>query len=77
MGSIAYALAAGNAVVWKPSELTPLVALEIEKLARETFALSDLLQVVTGAGAANASNSRKRSRRLRSRSPGSARDRQA
>ncbi len=29
MGSIAYALAAGNAVVWKPSELTPLVALEI------------------------------------------------
>ena len=26
MGSIAYALAAGNAVVWKPSELTPLVA---------------------------------------------------
>ena len=24
MGSIAYALAAGNAVVWKPSELTPL-----------------------------------------------------
>jgi acyl-CoA reductase-like NAD-dependent aldehyde dehydrogenase len=54
MGSIAYALAAGNAVVWKPSELTPLVALEIEKLARETFALQDLLQVVTGAGATGA-----------------------
>ena len=35
MGSIAYALAAGNAVVWKPSELTPLVALEVEKIAGE------------------------------------------
>ena len=50
MGSIAYALAAGNAVVWKPSELTPLVALEVEKIAKKTFALPDLLQVVTGAG---------------------------
>jgi acyl-CoA reductase-like NAD-dependent aldehyde dehydrogenase len=54
MGSIAYALAAGNAVVWKPSELTPLIALEIEKIARKTFALPDLLQVVTGAGATGA-----------------------
>ncbi len=54
MGSIAYALAAGNAVVWKPSELTPLVALEIEKIARQAFALPDLLQVVTGAGATGA-----------------------
>jgi acyl-CoA reductase-like NAD-dependent aldehyde dehydrogenase len=54
MGSIAYALAAGNAVVWKPSELTPLIALEVEKIARRTFALPDLLQVVTGAGATGA-----------------------
>ncbi|MBV8759944.1 MAG: aldehyde dehydrogenase family protein [Deltaproteobacteria bacterium] len=54
MGSIAYALAAGNAVVWKPSELTPLVALEIERIAKRTFALPDLLQVVTGAGATGA-----------------------
>jgi len=54
MGSIAYALAAGNAVVWKPSELTPLVALEIEKIAKQAFALPDLLQVVTGAGATGA-----------------------
>jgi aldehyde dehydrogenase (NAD+) len=54
MGSIAYALAAGNAVVWKPSELTPLVALEIEKIAKKSFALPDLLQVVTGAGATGA-----------------------
>src|SRR5438874_13665935 len=50
MGSIAYALAAGNAVVWKPSELTPLVAVKIEEIAKKTFALADLLQVVTGAG---------------------------
>jgi acyl-CoA reductase-like NAD-dependent aldehyde dehydrogenase len=54
MGSIAYALAAGNAVVWKPSELTPLVAQEIERIAKRTFALPDLLQVVTGAGATGA-----------------------
>jgi acyl-CoA reductase-like NAD-dependent aldehyde dehydrogenase len=53
-GSIAYALAAGNAVVWKPSELTPLIALEVEKIAKKTFALPDLLQVVTGAGATGA-----------------------
>ena len=51
MGSIAYALAAGNAVVWKPSELTPLVAQKVEEIARRAFALPDLLQVVTGAGA--------------------------
>ncbi|HEY0252898.1 MAG TPA: aldehyde dehydrogenase family protein, partial [Kofleriaceae bacterium] len=54
MGSIAYALAAGNAVVWKPSELTPLIALEIAKIAARTFALPDLLQVVTGGGATGA-----------------------
>jgi acyl-CoA reductase-like NAD-dependent aldehyde dehydrogenase len=58
MGSIAYALAAGNAVVWKPSELTPLVALEIEKIAKQAFALPDLLQVVTGAGATGAALAR-------------------
>ena len=54
MGSIAYALAAGNAVVWKPSELTPLVAVRVAEIAAKTFALPDLLQVVTGAGATGA-----------------------
>ncbi|MDB4957973.1 MAG: Aldehyde Dehydrogenase [Myxococcales bacterium] len=58
MGSIAYALAAGNAVVFKPSELTPLVALKVEEIARKTFALPDLLQVVTGAGATGAALAR-------------------
>ena len=58
MGSIAYALAAGNAVVWKPSELTPLLAVKIEEIAKKTFALPDLLQVVTGAGATGAALAR-------------------
>jgi aldehyde dehydrogenase (NAD+) len=58
MGSIAYALAAGNAVVWKPSELTPLVAQKVEEIARRAFALPDLLQVVTGAGATGAALAR-------------------
>jgi acyl-CoA reductase-like NAD-dependent aldehyde dehydrogenase len=51
MGSISYALAAGNAIVWKPSELTPLIAVRVAEIAARTFALPDLLQVVTGAGA--------------------------
>jgi len=58
MGSIAYALAAGNAVVWKPSELTPLVAVKVAELAAAAFALPDLLQVVTGAGATGAALAR-------------------
>jgi len=51
MGSIAYALAAGNAVVFKPSELTPLVALHVAEVAAHTLAIPDVLQVVTGRGA--------------------------
>jgi acyl-CoA reductase-like NAD-dependent aldehyde dehydrogenase len=58
MGSIAYALAAGNAVVWKPSELTPLVAVRVAELAARTFAVPNLLQVVTGAGATGAALAR-------------------
>jgi len=58
MGSIAYALAAGNAVVWKPSELTPLVAVKVAEIAARSFALPDLLQVVTGAGATGAALAR-------------------
>ncbi|HEY0191816.1 MAG TPA: aldehyde dehydrogenase family protein [Kofleriaceae bacterium] len=58
MGSIAYALAAGNAVVWKPSELTPLLAVKVAEIAAATFGLPDLLQVVTGAGATGAALAR-------------------
>ncbi len=58
MGSIAYALAAGNAVVWKPSELTPLIAVKVAEIAARAFALPDLLQVVTGGGATGAALAR-------------------
>lgn len=44
------ALLAGNAVVLKPSELTPLIALELEKLLREAGVPRDIFQVVPGEG---------------------------
>jgi acyl-CoA reductase-like NAD-dependent aldehyde dehydrogenase len=46
------ALAAGNSVVLKPSEYTPLTALVMEKMARECGWPDDVFQVVTGSGAA-------------------------
>lgn len=58
MGSIAYALAAGNAVVFKPSELTPLVGQLIGDIARQSFSIPDLLQVVTGDGRTGAALAR-------------------
>jgi len=53
-GSIAYALAAGNTVVFKPSELTPLVARRIAEIADATISVPDVLQVVTGRGVTGA-----------------------
>ncbi|WP_121256035.1 aldehyde dehydrogenase family protein [Nocardioides ferulae] len=50
MGSIAYALGAGNTVVFKPSELTPGVGLWLADSLREVVPDHDLLQVVTGHG---------------------------
>lgn len=50
MGSIAHALAAGNAVVFKPSELTPLVGEAMVELAASAMSIPGVLQVVTGAG---------------------------
>jgi aldehyde dehydrogenase (NAD+) len=58
MGSIAYALAAGNAVVFKPSELTPLIGAKIGEIAARTIAVPNVLQVVTGAGATGAALAR-------------------
>ena len=58
MGSIAYALAAGNAVVFKPSELTPLTGQLIGEIGREAFKVPDLLQVVTGDGRTGAALAR-------------------
>ncbi len=50
MGSISYALAAGNAVVFKPSELTPLVGQLLANIAASTISIPNVLQVVTGDG---------------------------
>jgi succinate-semialdehyde dehydrogenase/glutarate-semialdehyde dehydrogenase len=44
------ALVTGNAVVLKPSELTPLVALELERLLLAAGLNPDLMQVVVGEG---------------------------
>ena len=44
------ALAAGNCVVLKPAELTPLTALRIAELCRDAGIPEDVFQVVTGPG---------------------------
>ncbi len=48
------ALVAGNAVVLKPSELTPLVALELASLLYAAGLPKDMFQVVIGEGSAGA-----------------------
>ena len=60
MGSIAYALAAGNAVVFKPSELTPGVGQWLADAFREVVHGRDVLQVVTGLGETGAALCRAR-----------------
>jgi acyl-CoA reductase-like NAD-dependent aldehyde dehydrogenase len=50
MGSIAYALAAGNAVVFKPSELTPAVGDWLVGSFAEVVPEQPVLQLITGAG---------------------------
>ncbi len=50
MGSMGYALAAGNAVVFKPSELTPGVGEWLAESLSEVVGEQPLLQVVTGYG---------------------------
>jgi acyl-CoA reductase-like NAD-dependent aldehyde dehydrogenase len=50
MGSIAYALAAGNAVIFKPSELTPAVGEWLVSSMNEAVPGHRLLQLVTGMG---------------------------
>jgi acyl-CoA reductase-like NAD-dependent aldehyde dehydrogenase len=48
---IAPALAAGNAVVMKPAELTPLTAMRLGRLASDAGIPEGVMQVVTGQGA--------------------------
>ncbi|MGH8922261.1 MAG: aldehyde dehydrogenase family protein, partial [Actinomycetes bacterium] len=50
MGSIGYALAAGNAVVFKPSEFTPGVGHALAESLAQVVGEHSLLQVVTGFG---------------------------
>jgi succinate-semialdehyde dehydrogenase/glutarate-semialdehyde dehydrogenase len=50
LGEAVMALMAGNSVVIKPSELTPLVGLKIGELFEKAGAPKDLVQVVTGDG---------------------------
>lgn len=50
MTPVVSALFAGNTVVLKPSEITPLVGLEVGKLFAEVGAHPEIVQVVTGGG---------------------------
>jgi acyl-CoA reductase-like NAD-dependent aldehyde dehydrogenase len=50
LGEVVMALMAGNAVVLKPSELTPLVGLKIADVFKRAGLVEGLLQVVTGDG---------------------------
>ncbi len=48
LGEVAMALLAGNAVVLKPSDVTPLIAIEAKRLWDACGAAPDLFQVVAG-----------------------------
>jgi succinate-semialdehyde dehydrogenase/glutarate-semialdehyde dehydrogenase len=54
LDEVVMALMAGNAVVVKPSEFTPLTALKIEDIFKQAQLPEGLLQVVTGDGSTGA-----------------------
>jgi succinate-semialdehyde dehydrogenase/glutarate-semialdehyde dehydrogenase len=54
IGDVIAALIAGNAVVLKPSEVTPLIALEAKEVYDAAGLPDDLFQVVTGDGSTGA-----------------------
>src|SRR5438270_6851507 len=54
LGEVVMALMAGNAVVLKPSELTPLVALKIGDVFRRAGLPGGVLEIVTGDGSTGA-----------------------
>jgi acyl-CoA reductase-like NAD-dependent aldehyde dehydrogenase len=53
-GDCVPALAAGNSVILKPSEVTPLSSLLMEEMMRECGVLDDVFQVATGDGSTGA-----------------------
>ena len=65
MGSIAYALAAGNAVVFKPSEYTPGVGGWLADTFAEAVPGPPVFQVVTGLGETGAALCRAACRQAR------------
>ncbi|RYJ06451.1 MAG: aldehyde dehydrogenase family protein, partial [Actinomycetales bacterium] len=58
LGSVIFALAAGNTVVFKPSEFSPGVGLWLERAMAEVVPEQPVFQVVTGTGATGAALSR-------------------
>src|SRR2546423_5546704 len=54
LGEVVMALMAGNSVVLKPSELTPLVALKLGDVFRRAALPSGVLEIVTGDGSTGA-----------------------
>src|SRR5256714_4436922 len=54
LGEVVMALLAGNAVVLKPSELTPLVALKVGGVVRRAGLPDGVLEIVTGDGSTGA-----------------------
>ena len=50
IGSISYALAAGNTVIFKPSEYTPGVGVALAELFAEVAGDGEIFQVITGLG---------------------------
>jgi len=50
MGSISYALAAGNTVIFKPSEYTPGVGVWLEESFNEVAPFADIFTTITGLG---------------------------
>jgi acyl-CoA reductase-like NAD-dependent aldehyde dehydrogenase len=50
MGSIAYALAAGNTVVFKPSEFTPGVGVLLSETFEKVSSIPNVLRTITGLG---------------------------
>src|SRR6476469_5115077 len=54
LGEAAMALMAGNTVVIKPSELTPMIGLKIGEIFEKAGAPKNVVQVVTGDGRAGA-----------------------